>query len=137
MMRDKKKFSENKLIKMFLIFSMTMPYFLPYMHERYFYLADVLVLIYVALNPKKFYVAILEMLNSMIGYMVYLWNVPFFNVVPQDNYTIPDNTKAMSLRVGSIFYLSAIAILLIDYFNNKEENEELSNNRIKHKITSK
>lgn len=137
MMRDKKKFSENKLIKMFLIFSMTMPYFLPYMHERYFYLADVLVLIYVALNPKKFYVAILEMLNSMIGYMVYLWNVPFFNVVPQDNYTIPDNTKAMSLRVGSIFYLSAIAILLIDYFNNKEENEELSNNRIKRKITSK
>lgn len=64
------------------------------------------------------------MTNSMIGYMVYLWNVPFFNVVPQDG-EITDGTKALSFRLGATFYLLAITFVLKDLFSefNKEEKE--------------
>ena len=113
--RKKTNYDEKGIVKLFLVFMMTMPYFLPHMHERYFYLADVLVIVYVFLNPRRFYVAILAILNSMIGYMVYLWNVPFFNVVPQDG-TIEDGTKALSFRFGAILYLVAIILVLKDFF---------------------
>ena len=113
--RKKTDYDEKGIVKLFLVFMMTMPYFLPHMHERYFYLADVLVIVYVFLNPRRFYVAILAILNSMIGYMVYLWNVPFFNVVPQDG-TIEDGTKALSFRFGAILYLVAIILVLKDFF---------------------
>lgn len=122
--RYKKPFEGKDLVKLFFVFAMTMPYFMPHMHERYFYLADILVVLYVLLNAKRFYVYILAMLNSMIGYMVYLWNVPFFNVVPQDG-TIPDNTKALSFRLGALLYLAAIVFVLKDFFSdlNKADKE--------------
>ena len=92
---------------------MIFPYFLPHMHERYFYIVDVLICVYALINPKKFYVAILAITNSMIGYMVYLWNIPFINVVPQEQ---SDPTKALSFRFGAIIYLIAIIIVSIDLY---------------------
>ena len=49
----------------------------------------------------------------MIGYMVYLWNVPFINVVPQEQ---SDPTKALSFRFGAIIYLIAIIIVSYDLY---------------------
>lgn len=68
----------------------------------------------------------------MIGYMVYLWNIPFINVVPQEE---SDPTKALSLRFGAILYLVAIAIVTADLFkeiypnglNPKKERSEVQN----------
>lgn len=124
LMRYKHPFEGKTIIKVFLLFSMTMPYFMPHMHERYFYFADILVAVYLILNVKKFLVYLFAMANSMIGYMVYLWNVPFFNVVPQDG-EITDGTKAMSFRVGAIFYLAAIILLLKDLFPELEKDEKI------------
>jgi Gpi18-like mannosyltransferase len=45
---------------------------LPSMHDRYFYLADVFVILFVALNPKCWYVAPLVMFGSLAGYHAYL-----------------------------------------------------------------
>ena len=74
---------------------------------------DVGVIIYALMNPKKFNVAIMVILNSMIGYMVYLWNIPFINVVPQEQM---DATKSLSFRFGAIIYLIAIIIVSVDLF---------------------
>lgn len=112
--RSKEKFNRNTWFKIFVLFAMIMPYFLPHMHERYFYIADAIVVVYALINPKKFYIAIMAILNSMIGYMVYLWNVSFINVVPQD--TAADSTKALSFRFGSMVYLVAIIIVSVDLF---------------------
>lgn len=111
--RSKEEFSKKTWLKILVIFAMIFPYFLPHMHERYFYLVDIVICIYALINPKKFYVAILAILNSMIGYMVYLWNIPFINVVPQEQ---SDPTKALSFRFGAIIYLIAIIIVSIDLF---------------------
>lgn len=121
--RYKRRFEAKDIVKLFFVFAMTMPYFMPHMHERYFYLADVLVVLYVLLHPKRFFVYFLAIGNSMIGYMVYLWNVPFFNVVPQDG-TITDGTKALSFRLGGIFYLTAICFVLKDFFSELNEEEK-------------
>ena len=111
--RSKETFTKRTLMKIFVLFAMLVPYFLPHMHERYFFIADAIVIIYALINPKKFYIAILAILNSMIGYMVYLWNIPFINVVPQESF---DSTKALSFRFGAIIYLVAIIIVSIDLF---------------------
>ena len=111
--RSKAKFNDRTWLKIALIFAMIFPYFLPHMHERYFYIVDILVCVYALINPKKFYVAILAIMNSMIGYMVYLWNIPFINVVPQEQ---SDPTKALSFRFGAIIYLIAIIIVSIDLY---------------------
>ncbi len=111
--RSKEKFTPKTWLSIATLFVLLCPYILPHMHERYFYIADILVCIYALVNPKKFYVAILAITNSMIGYMVYLWNIPFINVVPQESV---DGTKALSFRFGAIIYLIAIIIVSIDLF---------------------
>ena len=130
--RSKAEFTPKIWVKIACLLVLVTPYVLPHMHERYFYLADVLVILYALSNPKKFYVAILAITNSMIGYMVYLWNIPFINVVPQEE---SDPTKALSLRFGAILYLVAIAIVTADLFkeiypnglNPKKERSEVQN----------
>ena len=92
---------------------MLTPFVLPHMHDRYYYIADAAIMIYVVLNPKKFYLGIMAIITSMIGYMVYLWNVPFINVVPQEQ---SDPTKALSFRFGAILYLIVICIIAYDIF---------------------
>lgn len=52
--RYKRPFGKKDIVKMFFLFAMTMPYFMPHMHERYFYLADILVILYVLINAKRF-----------------------------------------------------------------------------------
>ena len=130
--RSKAEFTPKIWVKIACLLVLVTPYVLPHMHERYFYLADVLVILYALSNPKKFYVAIPAITNSMIGYMVYLWNIPFINVVPQEE---SDPTKALSLRFGAILYLVAIAIVTADLFkeiypnglNPKKERSEVQN----------
>ena len=111
--RSKEEFDDNMLVKIFVFFVMFTPFVLPHMHDRYYYIADAAIMIYVVLNPKKFYLAIMAIITSMIGYMVYLWNVPFINVVPQEQ---SDPTKALSFRFGAILYLIVICIIAYDIF---------------------
>lgn len=56
-----------------LLFSLIVPFLLPHMHERYFYLADVLAIIYACLRPKKFPIALGITLCSLLCYCPYLF----------------------------------------------------------------
>ena len=123
--RSKEEFDDRTLVKIFILFLMLTPFVLPHMHDRYYFIADAVLMVYVVLNPKKFYVGIIGIITSMIGYMVYLWNVPFINVVPQEQ---SDSTKALSFRFGAILYLIAICVIAYDLFKNiypKDKNIEL------------
>lgn len=57
-------------VMVFLIFAVI--FFLPYMHERYFYMIEVLIVIYALLNPKRFYLVPLMQLSGFIAYYHYL-----------------------------------------------------------------
>ena len=66
-----KKMDDNDLIKLFFISSMLIPYLLPRMHERYFYMADIMALIYFMYDRRKWYIPVCLILSSVIGYMYY------------------------------------------------------------------
>ena len=64
----------ENIIELALLFTLIIPFLLPRMHERYFFMADVISLLYAFYCPKKFYVAIIIPLASLICYFPFLYN---------------------------------------------------------------
>jgi Gpi18-like mannosyltransferase len=87
--RSKQEITGAILLKIALVFALAIPFLLPEMHERYFYLADVLSIIYAFYFPRYFFVAILVQVCSLLSYAPYLMNtqivglsyVAFFELV--------------------------------------------------------
>ncbi len=75
-LRSRQKLTPVRIIRLSLLFSLLLPFFLPMMHERYFYLADVLSVVYAFYVPKRFYVAIIVQLTSFLSYMPFLFGGP-------------------------------------------------------------
>ena len=55
-----------------LLMMMVVTFFLPFMHERYGYVADLLAVMYGIVYVKKFYVTILCVLCSLGGYVGFI-----------------------------------------------------------------
>lgn len=70
-----KQFTLNSeiIVTLSLISAIVVPYFLPHMHERYFYFADVLAIIYAFYRPKRWYVAGLVGISSLLCYLPFLY----------------------------------------------------------------
>ncbi len=65
-------FQEEQLIQAFFLCVLLIPFLLPEMHERYFYLADIASLALFFRNPPKWYVPLTVILVSYNGYCHYL-----------------------------------------------------------------
>jgi len=61
------------IISFAFLFSLVVPFLLPHMHERYFYVADVISIIYAFYNTKRFYIPICVILSSLLCYCPYLF----------------------------------------------------------------
>lgn len=72
---SRKKITNDIMLKLALVFVLVMPFFLPEMHERYFYLADIISLVYAFYFPDYFYIAILIEISSLISYIPYLTGI--------------------------------------------------------------
>ena len=96
------------------------PFFLPHMHERYFYSLDVLILVYCFIKNKKYFFIILMQISSGIAYYHYLTGNYIINSFGEDSVTIA--------AVINLFLLSYIFIDLfkLDHYS-KEEYKELLN----------
>jgi len=70
--RSKKLLTSEIILKIALVFALAIPFLLPEMHERYFYLADVLSIVYAFYFPRYFFVAIIIQLCSLLSYAPYL-----------------------------------------------------------------
>lgn len=73
------------MLRMGMLLTMIVVFFLPHMHERYAILVDVLAILYVFFDSKGFYVPIMTLLCSFAGYTIYLTGN---NIVPLYVYTI-------------------------------------------------
>lgn len=71
---SKQKFTASLLLKVALVFALAIPFLLPDMHERYFYLADVVSIIYAFYFPRYFFIAIIMQLCSLLSYAPYFLN---------------------------------------------------------------
>lgn len=58
------------------------PFLLPHMHERYFFLADVLSIAYAAIHPRRIFAPAVVLLCSLNGYCAYLFHMPLFGWTP-------------------------------------------------------
>ncbi len=72
---SKKPLTNGLLIQLSLLFTLLMPFFMPGMHDRYTYLAEILSVIYAFYYPKLFIVPILIQVASFIVYMNVLFQL--------------------------------------------------------------
>lgn len=73
------------LLRMGMLLTMTVVFFLPHMHERYAILVYVMAIVYVFFDFRKLYIPVLTILCSFAGYTVYLAQN---NIIPMYVYTI-------------------------------------------------
>lgn len=73
------------LLRIGMLLTMTVVFFLPHMHERYAILVDVMAIVYVFFDFRKLYIPVLTILCSFAGYTVYLAQN---NIIPMYVYTI-------------------------------------------------
>ena len=60
-------------VTLFLFCCLIVPFFLPRMHERYFYLADIASILYAVIIPKRWYIPLLIILPSCVTYFNFLF----------------------------------------------------------------
>jgi small-conductance mechanosensitive channel len=60
-------------ITLFFFCALTVPFFLPRMHERYFYLAEAASILYAVIIPKRWYITLLVILPSCATYFNFLF----------------------------------------------------------------
>ena len=82
---------------------LVIPYLLPRMHERYFYLADSIAVLYAFFRPSRFYIPILIVATSLISYM------PFLS--PQVSFL---SWAQVDLRLPAALLAVPLLIVLID-----------------------
>lgn len=68
----RKYVTERTLLCCSLLICIGVPFFLPHMHERYFFIADVLALVMAVLTPRLALVPALVSFASLLGYYAYL-----------------------------------------------------------------
>jgi Gpi18-like mannosyltransferase len=74
LLASKKQVTSAILLKVTLVFALAIPFLLPQMHERYFFIADVVSIIYAFYFPRFFYIAVITQLSSLLSYTPYFWN---------------------------------------------------------------
>lgn len=68
------KFTPRAIIEFGIWSVLICTFFLPCMHERYLFLADILGILYLIYNKKKYYIPLGIELISLYGYLYYLFN---------------------------------------------------------------
>lgn len=68
----KYEMSKEFILLVGFFFAMVTAYFLPHMHERYGYLADLLAILYAFTTVKRFYYPLIHVMISLSSYMEYL-----------------------------------------------------------------
>lgn len=63
----------EKAVAIGAFYAILLPFTLPHMHERYFFMADIMVLAYCLVNKKKYWLIFVAQLASMIALMPYIF----------------------------------------------------------------
>ncbi|MFU0831891.1 MAG: DUF2029 domain-containing protein [Oscillospiraceae bacterium] len=72
--------TDEMMISLALFYTMLLPYILPFMHERYWYPADILSVVFAFYFPEKFYVPVITVLSSLYAYSRFLFGFHFISM---------------------------------------------------------
>lgn len=109
------KSSKERMILLGLLCVLIIPYLLPRMHERYFYLADIFSLLYAIQKPKHWPVPFTIISASLLSYLPYLSQVPFLSMF-----------STLDLRIPSAMLFFAIIALLREFWRLPENSDNLN-----------
>lgn len=73
--KSKVRVGQELMIQLALISVLVMPYFLPKVHDRYFFPADILAIVFGFYFPKYFWVPIIVQMASLFSYTDRLWDI--------------------------------------------------------------
>jgi len=75
-----KRIGRRTLVQVSLLSALIVPFFLPQMHERYFFVADVLSIVYAFYLPRRFFVPIVVIASSLFSYSPFLFRGAFIDL---------------------------------------------------------
>lgn len=118
--------TKKNLVFVSVLFSLLSPFVLPHMHERYFYMADVFLIIYVIVYRRKYLFAALMSFSSVITYTHFLTGEYIFKFLGTDSVRLAALIN-LGLLIGLIFEAPKVlekAPLLVseELAINKEED---------------
>jgi len=102
LVRSRQPITPRRWVLMALLFAVMLPFILPRMHERYFFIADIFAVVYAVLNPKRFYVAVILQLTSLFSYFQFLFK----------------NNPPIEYKYLAIGVLAVILVLTYDLISN-------------------
>lgn len=114
----KDKLDNKAILTLALIFGVGIPFFLPHMHDRYFFMADIISVVYVfVFGFKRVHVPIFVQTASAICYLYYLGltNLIFGNILP---------AFMNGMISGTLMFAAFVQILL--YWRKDFNNKSLS-----------
>jgi Gpi18-like mannosyltransferase len=76
----KRTMSYDILLLLFLFCYFAVSFFLPNMHERYFYVGEMAALLYSIYKPKRFYISFLVIMPALVTYIHYLYGIELFTL---------------------------------------------------------
>lgn len=116
----KVKVTKKNMLYIAAMSALVTPFVLPHMHERYFFLSDVMICLYVIVNRRKIYLAVLMQLSSFLTYTHFLFRDYVFN----------DWLKNDTVQVCGLINLFIIVMMLYDAKNLEKEDDDFSLSKI-------
>lgn len=98
----RRSITNEVLLTLSLLISIAVPFFLPHMHDRYFFIADVLSVCYTCVYKKRFFLPVLVSFASLLGYYAYL----------QKRYLLTMNFGAVALIIVMACLIYSLYALL-------------------------
>jgi len=95
------------IIRIAMISALAVPYFLPKMHDRYFFVADLFSILLAFYFPRYFFLPIIIISCSLLSYSPFLWDQMF---VP--------------FKVQALVLLAALIFLLLDFHHDLQNQSK-------------
>ena len=73
-LRSDTPWGKELTVRLALASALLVPFTLPYMHERYFYAADCIAIVYAFYFPRRFYIPLAVVTISLFSYFPFLFN---------------------------------------------------------------
>ncbi len=78
--QNRQKLSDTLLFDAAYLFTLIIPFLLPRMHERYFYLAEILAVVYILLHRNRLYAPLIVVFAGFSCYCAYLFGYRIFSL---------------------------------------------------------
>lgn len=73
-LKSEARWGKHLTVRLALVSALLVPFVLPYMHERYFYAADCIAIVYGFYFPRRFYIPLAVVMISLFSYFPFLFN---------------------------------------------------------------